>query len=130
MAYEVSPYGTKITLVAGADLSALQYYFVKINSSGQAIACAAATDQPIGILQNAPIANQEAEILVAGGSKLVLGGTVTIGQVVSPSSAGAGVAIANGTDTTKYGCGIALAGGASGETITAVVSLASAGRGA
>ena len=43
MAYEISNYSVKVTLVAGADLSALQYNFVKINSSGQAVACAAAT---------------------------------------------------------------------------------------
>ena len=43
MAYEISNYSVKVTLVAAADLSALQYTFVKLNSSGQAAAVAAAT---------------------------------------------------------------------------------------
>jgi hypothetical protein len=130
MAYEISNYSVKVTLVAGADLSALQYTFVKLNSSGQAIAVAAATDLPIGILQNAPTSGQEAEVLVAGGSKLVLGGTVAAAAVVGTSSAGAGVAIVHGTDTTKYALGQAVTGGASGEIVTVVVACANAGRAA
>jgi hypothetical protein len=130
MAYEISNYSVKVTLVAGADLSAKQYTFVKLNSSGQAIACAAATDLPIGILQNAPTSGQEAEVLVSGGSKLVLGGTVAAAGIVSNSSTGTGVAIVHGTDTTKYALGQALTGGASGEIVTVVVACSNAGRAA
>jgi hypothetical protein len=130
MAYEISNYSVKVTLVAGADLSALQYTFVKLNSSGQAIAVAAATDLPIGILQNAPTSGQEAEVLVVGGSKLVLGGTVAAAATVGTSSAGAGVAIVHGTDTTKYALGQAVTGGASGEIVTVVVACSNAGRAA
>ena len=130
MAYEFSNYSVKATLVAGADLSAKQYNFVKLNSSGQAVAVAAATDLPIGILQNAPLSGQEAEVLISGGSKLVLGGTVAAAAIVSPSAAGAGVAIVHGTDTTKYAVGQAITGGASGEIVTVVVNCSSAGRAA
>jgi len=130
MAYEISNYSVKITLVAAADLSALQYTFVKLNSSGQAAAVTAATDLPIGILQNAPTSGQEAEVLVAGGSKLVLGGTVAAAAVVGTSAAGAGVAIVHGTDTTKYAVAQAVTGGASADIITVVVACANAGRAA
>jgi len=130
MAYEISNYSVKVSLVAGADLSSSQYKFVKLNSSGQVIAVAAATDRPIGVLQNAPASGGVAEVLVSGGTKLVLGGTVTEGQIVSPSSTGAGVTITVGTDTTKYICGTALTEGASGEIITAVIACSSAGRAA
>jgi len=130
MAYEIAAYAVKITLVAGADLSAAQYKFVKLNSSGQAIAVAAATDLPIGVLQNAPTSGQEAEVLVSGGTKLVLGGTVNAAGVVGTSAAGAGVALTVGTDTTKYQLGQAITGGASGEIVTAVVNCSNAGRAA
>ena len=130
MAYEFSNYSVKVTLVAGANLSAKQYNFVKLNSSGVAVAVAAATDLPIGILQNAPLSGEECEILITGGSKLVLGGTVAAGATVSPSAAGAGVAIVHGTDTTKYAMGQAVTGGASGEIVTVVVNCSSAGRAA
>lgn len=130
MAYEISNYSVKVSLVAGADLSALQYNFVKLNSSGQVVACAAATDRPIGVLQNDPTSGKIAEVVVSGGTKLKLGGTVAAAAIVSPSSTGAGVAIVAGTDTTKYNCGSALTGGASGEVITAVVNLSNPGRAA
>lgn len=130
MAYEISNYSVKVSLIAGGDLSSSQYKFVKLNSSGQVIAVAAATDRPIGVLQNNPASGGTAEVLVSGGTKLVLGGTVTEGGIVSPSSTGAGVAIVAGTDTTKYICGTALTEGASGEIITAVIACASASRAA
>lgn len=130
MAYEISAYSVKVTLVAGADLSAQQYKFVKLNSSGQAVVIAAATDLPIGILQNAPLALQEAEILISGGSKLVFGGAVTPLSTLGTSAAGAGVAIVTGTDTTKFALGQVLSGGASGEIGTVVVHCANAGRAA
>lgn len=130
MAYEFSNYSVKVSLVAGGDLSSSQYRFVKLNSSGQVIAVAAATDRPIGVLQNSPASGGVAEVLISGGTKLVLGGTVTEGQIVSPSSTGTAVTIVAGTDTTKYICGSALTEGASGEIITAVISCQSAGRAA
>jgi hypothetical protein len=130
MAYEFSNYSVKATLVAGADLSAKQYTFVKLNSSGQAVAVAAATDLPIGILQNAPLSGQEAEILISGGSKLVLGGTVAAAGVIGTSATGTGVAIAHGTDTTKFALGQALTGGATGEVVTVAVSCSNAGHAA
>tara|TARA_B110000211_G_C13930993_1_gene487178 strand:+ start:707 stop:958 length:252 start_codon:yes stop_codon:yes gene_type:complete len=81
MAYEISNYTLKISLEAGADLSAAQYKFVKI-SSGKAILCAAATDAPIGVLQNSPTSGQEASITVAGGTKLVAGAAIAAGVVI------------------------------------------------
>lgn len=131
MAYEIATANAvKITLVAAADLSAAQYKFVKLDSNGKAAAIAAATDLPIGVLQNAPAAGEEAEILVAGGTKIKLGGNVAAAAVISPKNDGTAVAIAAGTDTTKYAVGQCLAGGASGEVGTALINCAAAGRAA
>lgn len=130
MAYEISNYAVKVSLVAGGDLSSSQYKFVKLNSSGQAVVIAAATDRPIGVLQNNPTSGKTAEVLVSGGTKIKVGGSVTEGAIVSPDSDGDAVAIVAGTDTTKYICGTALTEGASGEIITAVINCASASRAA
>ena len=122
MAYEISNYSVKVTLVAGADLSAKQYNFVKLNSSGQAIAIAAITDIPVGVLQNAPTSGQEAEVLVSGGTKLVAGEAITLPAFLSVTSAGKADKIAV-SDTTQYVVGQALtAAGADAEVITAVVN--------
>ena len=125
MAYEFSNYSVKVTLVAGADLSALQYTFVKLNSSGEAIAAAAATDIPIGVLQNAPTAGQEAEVLIVGGTKIVAGAALSDGALIGTSSTGKAVALVAGTDTTKYVVGTVLTeSAADGNIITVVVNCA------
>jgi len=129
MAYEISQ-STKITLVAAADLSAKQYTFVKVNSSGQAAACTGATDKAIGILQNAPYSGQECEIVVSGGSKVYAGGTLVTGNSVGTDANGKAVALTQGTDTTKYVVGQAVLPAVSGEIATVIINAASAARGA
>jgi len=125
MAYEISNYSVKVTLVAAADLSSLQYTFVKLNASGQAAAAAAATDIPIGVLQNAPTSGQEAEVLVVGGTKIVAGAAIGEGALIGTSAAGKAVALVAGTDTTKYVVGTLLTeSGASGDIVTAVINCA------
>lgn len=131
MAYEISNYSVKVTLVAAADLSAKQYHFVKLDSSGKAAAIAANTDRAIGVLQNAPLAGQEAEVLVVGGTKLVAGEAVAEGAVLSTTSAGKADSITVGSATTQYILGTALTEVSNdGEIFTAVVNCASAGRAA
>jgi len=130
MAYEISNYSVKVTLVAAADLSALQYTFVKLDSAGKA-AAAAATDIPIGVLQNAPTSGQEAEVLIVGGTKIVAGAAISEGALVGTSSTGKAVALVAGTDTTKYVVGTLLTeSGASGDVVTAVINCANPGRAA
>lgn len=126
MAYEISNYSVKVTLVAGADLSALQYTFVKLNSSGEAIAVAAATDVPIGVLQNAPTSGQEAEVLVVGGTKLVASASATLGTALNLGTTAAGRAATLAvSDTTKYVLGVYVtAPGGNGEICTAIINCA------
>ena len=131
MAYEISNYSVKVTLVAAADLSALQYTFVKLDSAGKAAACSGATDIPVGVLQNAPIAGQEAEVLVVGGTKIVAGAAIGEGALVGTSAAGKAVALVAGTDTTKYVVGTLLTeSAADGNIVTAVINCANPGRAA
>ena len=131
MAYEISNNSLKITLPAGADLSTKQYYFVKVNSSGNAVLCAAATDAPIGVLQNSPISGAEASIVVVGGTKLVAGAAIAAGIKIGTDSAGKADAKVAGTDTTEYTVGqVLLASGADADVLTAVINCASPNRAA
>jgi hypothetical protein len=125
MAYEFSNYAVSTTFVAGADLSALQYTFVKLNSSGQVIAVAAATDVPIGVLQNAPLSGQEASVVIVGGTKLVASAAITLPTLmIGTTSAGKAVALTV-SDTTKYALGsLVSASAADGNIVTAVVNCA------
>jgi hypothetical protein len=90
MAFE-APGASEFSFEAGADLSALQYHFVKLNSSGQVIAVAAITDTTIGILQNKPKSGEAATVWMAGISKLRASAGIAAGALVGPSANGRGV---------------------------------------
>ena len=101
MAYEKP--GFDHTFEAGADLSALQYHFVKLNSSKQIVAISAVTDIPIGILQDTPnAAGKAANVMMDGISKLKMAAANAVPNLIGPSADGRGAVYVNGTDTTKY----------------------------
>ena len=131
MAYEISNNSLKVTLVAGADLSAAQYKFVKMSADNTCVLCSAATDAPIGVLQNNPIANAEASVVVAGGTKIVASAAIAAGVKIGTSSAGKADAKIAGTDTTEYTVGqVLLASAADADILTAVINCASPNRAA
>tara|TARA_R100001143_G_C3325719_1_gene116964 strand:- start:257 stop:646 length:390 start_codon:yes stop_codon:yes gene_type:complete len=115
--------GFTFTRVAGADLSSSQYYFVKLSTTDTVVVCAAATDIPIGILQNAPTSGQEATIMVTGISKVSADAALAIGQLIGTAADGQADAKTVGTDTTQYVVGnVLVAAGAAGELATATVN--------
>lgn len=131
MAYEFSNYAVKVTLVAGEDLSAKQYHFVKIdNGTGKAVAVSGATDRPFGVLQNNPTSGQEAEVLITGGTKIVAGGTASAGQPLFASASANAVTLAFGTTgSAAYVVGTFVAAGSASAITTAAIDCANAGRG-
>lgn len=97
-----------VTFEAGADLSAKQYYFVKLSAANTVDVCSGATDIPIGILQNDPTSGQEAVVALLGGggiSKVSSNEALTVGWMVGTSSDGQADRKIPGTDTTEYMCG-------------------------
>ena len=116
MAWEIE--GLDFTLPAAADLSANQYFIVKVDSSGSA--ALAGDGQPaIGVLQNEPdAAGKAASIRFAGISKVVAGAAVSAGAQVAPNASGKAVTAATG----KNILGIALAA-ASGDGVIIPVAL-------
>lgn len=123
MAVEIAA-GTQVTktFTAGEDLSAKQFYFVKL-SSGNVVACTAVTDVPIGVVQNKPTSGKPAEVVMLGGTKIVAGGNLAAGVQIGTTTAGKAAALAAGTDTTKYVAGtLVTAAGADGVIGTAVVN--------
>lgn len=131
MAYEIAGYAVRITLPAGADLSAKQYFFVKVNTSGQAVLCSGATDRPIGVLQNTPESGEEASVLVVGGTKVVASASIDEGSLIGTNADGKADAKTPGSDTTEYAVGtVILAAGADNEILTAVVNCAAPARAA
>lgn len=104
MAYEIP--GQMISFQAAADLSAYQFRFVKLDANGQVNICSAATDIPIGILQDKPAAQgRAANVMLDGISKVVGGANLAKGDQVGTDNQGRAVALVAGTDTTKYAVG-------------------------
>jgi len=99
-------FGNDLTQTANADLSAAgtQYKIVKIVSLGKVDLTSAATDKPLGVLQNRPIAGQAAEVRVDGTTKCVCGAAVTAGQEIMSDASGRGIT----ATTTNEVVGIAV----------------------
>lgn len=131
MAYE-GPHTTKLTgLSASADLSAKQYYLVKMSGDNTVTVCAAATDIPVGVLQNAPGDGETAEVLAIGVTKVVGDEDLDAGDLIGTSGDGQAAEVVAGTDTTVYIVGQVLQGNTTaGGYVTALINCASPARGA
>lgn len=106
------------TFEAGADLSAKQYYFVKLSAANTVNVCSAITDIPIGILQNKPGSGEAATVCLFGISKVSADGTLAAGNLIGTSADSQADAIAAGSDTTVYTMGQALEAAAAGDTVS------------
>lgn len=112
MAYEIP--GRTLTLLANADLSAVQFTGVALDNTGKGGAPSAGASI-LGILQNKPTSGQEASVMLDGVSKMLVGSaTVTAGDKVMVDSAGKAVT----ATSTNFAIGWALTTGAASTIIT------------
>ena len=107
-----------IAVPASADLSASQFCFMTVNSSGQ-LATPSAGGDADGILQDKPNgAGVQGELAVFGVSKVVVGtGGVTAGDLLATDANGKAVTATTGNKIL----GRALATGAAGVIIPALI---------
>lgn len=117
---------------AGGDLSAGQFKFVKLNSSGQVVLCTAVTDRPIGVLQNKPSATgRAATVCVAGRTKISADEALAIGDVIGTSTDAQAQVVVTGTETTVYAVGQVIEGVANaGEIASAEINCVTPNRAA
>jgi hypothetical protein len=126
--------GFSITREAAADLSAKQYTFVKVDSSGKAAAAGTAGEVVVGVLQNKPSASgQAATVVVTGVSKVYAGGSIDEGDLIKTANDGQALAAVKGTTNTgdaggasdplvgSYVVGIALSAGGDGELVSVLL---------
>lgn len=75
---------------AAADLSAKQFYAVKISGANVAL-CAAVTDIAVGILRNKPIAGEAASVRQLGITEAITDGSgtaIAAGDALGPNASG------------------------------------------
>lgn len=83
---------TDISVATQADLSSLQYHFVKLDANGLAVACGA-NEKPLGILQDAPNGSSEeatATVRIQGMSYLSVAENVAFGNYLTSTSTSKG----------------------------------------
>ena len=94
---------TEIRVLAGADLSASQYFFVKFDTNTAAV-LAGAGENAVGILQNAPASGAVAIIKTYGMSHMIAVGAITKGAAIAADTTGKGkTAVASTTKTDDAG---------------------------
>jgi hypothetical protein len=107
-----------LSLVAAADLSAKQFYFVYIDGNGKAALCATAGMRAFGVLQNKPASGEIANVAYAGVTKVVAGATITADDPIMTTTSGTADVAVGAASPGNFARGQAIEGGASGEIIT------------
>lgn len=95
---------TITSFVAGADLSALQYSFVKQHTTANQVVKCGAGEQMLGILQNAPASGEVAEVACEEGAYALLkvvDATAALGILYKSDANGLGTVAS--ADTEIYG---------------------------
>jgi len=100
-------------LVAGADLSAKQYYAVKLSATArQVVLVAASTDTVLGVLENKPTSGQAADINFLGFGKASAGAAISAGAAVMANSSGQMIPWVSGSGNCIAGYAVEAAAGA------------------
>ena len=82
------------TLQAAADLSGFQYCAVRLSAAGKTNLASLNTDSSVvGVLQNKPQNNENATISYGGLSKVVAGGTLTAGDIITVYGSGRAIIV-------------------------------------
>lgn len=102
------------SLTSTNDLSAKMFYIVKVDTANDnsVVLAAAGTDPIVGVLQNKPKATAAAVVRMSGTSKVIAGGTVTRGDLVTSDSNGKAVTTTTNKDVAV---GRALSSAVSGD---------------
>jgi len=118
----------KITRAAEADLSALQYHFVKAGSSGGVVTCDTQGENALGVLQNKPTSGKDAVIVMLGITKLKAMAAIADGAGLTVSDVTATEAEADDSPASaEHVLGKSIHGQAAvaGDIITALVNCTS-----
>ena len=111
------------SLIAGADLSAKQFFAVTVDSSGNAVVAGVGT-VIAGVLQNKPVSGGECQIMQLGITKMVAGGALaTAGVNVGVDASGQVKAVTLGAGSGTSVIGILLStAGAAGDLVAVLLS--------
>ena len=96
MATEQVIEGLEWAQAAGADLSGKLHYIVKLDTSGNVVLAAAASDSILGVIREEATSGNPATVQFGGIAKVIAGGTITTGAAVTSDGSGKAVAASAG----------------------------------
>ena len=106
-----------LTRPAGVDLTAKQYFIVKLNASKQLVLASAATDFLFGVVAGLPDSSAvgtPVDVAVRNGSgtfKVVAGGTIAVGDLITSDANGNAVTtVTSGNEVLGVAVEAAVAG--------------------
>jgi hypothetical protein len=109
-------------VTGSVSLATKQYYIVKQHTDGTVILAAAGTDKIVGVVKNMPAVGAAALVQIGGTTKVIAGGTITVGAWVTSDSSGKAVATTTDKDVVlgKY---LGSASAASGDIIEVQIGI-------
>lgn len=114
MAFEKPLVVHSFTAASAMSASSQQYIFVKLLTDEKVCPVTAASDYPIGVLQNSPGVGEQAQVLLAGISKVRVGATdiasVTNAFIAADATARAALAASGASATYVAGRVISMEG--------------------
>jgi hypothetical protein len=104
-----------LTLEAAADLSGIQYHLVRLSAANKTnLASEAVNSSIVGVLVNKPKSGEFATIGYFGEGKVVAGGALTVGDVITTNGSGRAATVGS----AKMAVGRVLeAAGADGDVV-------------
>ncbi len=118
----MAEWGTQITWAfeSAQDLSNKRYHFVSINGTQdqQIVLHTTSGGLPLGVLQTKPKSLEFGTVCLNGITKLVAGGTISAGDLITSSASGTAIKVTSGSLIV----GRAISGVASGGIFTAYIS--------
>lgn len=102
-----------VSLMAGANLAAEQFSFLKIDTSGNVVLAGLGEDVD-GVLVNEPTSGRVAQVAINGIVKVKCGGTIAAGAAVASNATGKAIAATTG----QMVAGKALEAGVAGRIIS------------
>ena len=115
--------GLDLSMTVGSDLSAKQFYLVKLSAARTVALASAAADAVIGVLQDKPAASGRAALVrVHGLSKVVAGGTIAAGDRLTSDTAGKAIVQAASAGVNNGIVGIAVEAAVASDIFTAFIN--------
>lgn len=116
MAFEQVAEAFEVAIPAGADLRSNLHYIVKLDTSGNVVLAAAATDALLGVIREVGNTGEPITVQYGGIAKVFCGATITAGARVTTDGSGKLAAATSGNTVL----GVLLSTGAGANDIVSV----------